>query len=550
MSEFSWQRRADGTIDRLTWRGTELLRTLGFVVRQPNWATPHAVAEVRDVDGGLDVHARVEAAGIDLSWLTIIRTGPDWLEATFTAIAHGPTRAHRVGLVALVPLSFAGAPVTVTHQDLSTTKSTFPPLVTPGVLFERVQAISWQVDPAHSMTLRLDGCDYETEDQRNDAEASYKIYAHTGMLQVDAGWTTTQRLRLEVHKRSGSALRQVAAEPRIATLTGDALKKPAIGTMIGPALDESLLHVPRDVAFDHVRVELDLSEEADWSLLEPAMSTGVPLEVALVCRGPNDRLEELAARLVSARVTAVGVFTAGRPVARRRDVRRVRESLAALVQAKRPRVIVGTDINLVDITTNPFSVAALGGDLVGIGMNSQMHDADDEAVLSACEAVPAVIAAARKAGQCDRVAVSPLTLTPRLRQPFRLPAPVGVDLRQFSDTGASWLVSMASTLIAAGVQRLTVAELCGPRGLFGWNGDASPMGKALFDLSLADKVLAVSRQGTRYAVLALGFPDRRVVWLANQSRSPMPITLIDGDDRYDLTVNPLGTWRLSLGPKG
>ena len=83
----------------------------------------------------------------------------------------------RTGFVVLHPLKgVAGQPVQVEHTDGTVETSTFPALVDPVQPFLAIRALTHEVLPGLSVTVRMEGDTFEMEDHRNWTDASFKTY--------------------------------------------------------------------------------------------------------------------------------------------------------------------------------------------------------------------------------------------------------------------------------------------------------------------------------------------------------------------------------------
>ena len=98
---------------------------------------------------------------------------------SFEAVAEPKTDVltNRTGFIVLHPIEgVAGHAVKVLHVDGSEEHSTFPETIDPRCPFKDVRALSHEIAPGTWATCTMEGDAFETEDQRNWSDASYKTY--------------------------------------------------------------------------------------------------------------------------------------------------------------------------------------------------------------------------------------------------------------------------------------------------------------------------------------------------------------------------------------
>ncbi|MBT2553042.1 hypothetical protein [Arthrobacter sp. ISL-5] len=88
----------------------------------------------------------------------------------------GSTTCNRIGLVVLHRTDDAGRNVTITAPDQSRTERAFPTDISPHQPFLDIAAMSWERDGT-ALGLEFSGDIFETEDQRNWTDASFKTYS-------------------------------------------------------------------------------------------------------------------------------------------------------------------------------------------------------------------------------------------------------------------------------------------------------------------------------------------------------------------------------------
>jgi hypothetical protein len=189
--------------------GVEVLRGISFLLRDENWGTMAPEITNLQVEEGAQefcvrYRGRCRDAARDLVYEAVIRGGSDGSLA-FEAVAEPLTDVltNRTGFVVLHPVEgVAGAPVRILHTDGSEEMSRFPETIDPRCPFKDVRAMSHEIAPGCWATCTMEGDAYETEDQRNWSDASYKTYVRPltkpWPYTLPKGETVVQSVRLSV----------------------------------------------------------------------------------------------------------------------------------------------------------------------------------------------------------------------------------------------------------------------------------------------------------------------------------------------------------------
>lgn len=513
----------------------EVLRGLAGVVRDADWGTVEGVVtvercEIEENGFSVSFTSVHRGAGVDLVWTGTVTGHPDsTVRMTFDGRAASPTRTNRVGLVALHALDGAGHPVDVIHTDGSVQSSRFPELVAPHQPFLDIAGLRQRNEDGAEIEILFEGDVFETEDQRNWSDASFKTYSRPLSLPfpypLDAGETVQQSVTL---RATGALPPQADRAPRSVTVCvhDETASWPRLGTGWAAA------HPPAAAALAALRpawIRVDVAVGADGDVsgataLAEARATGLPIELALTVSdgAPNAAIAPL---LDVAPIDHVLVYGAGAPTTSAAALAAVR----ALVPAATP-VRGGTDGNLAEL--NRFPPASVG-DGVALSINAQVHDDADLAVMQTIEAYPAMIATARRRGGTEQVTISPVTLRPRRNlyaTAAALPTsdsvdPASIDARQHEPFAAAWTVAVLAALSAAGVADATLFEHAGPRGILRSDGGRPPVADVLAAAFPADGALRITSDDPSVVGIALRIDDRTVVILANTTDRPRDVAL-------------------------
>jgi len=160
--------------------GVLLLRAIRPVVRDQDWNTVpvRVVRRSHPAEGpaGLESELAFEADGIAYVAVLGVTADEGTLVVDFRGEARSSFLRNRIGLVVLHPASDAGQPVEVRHSDGTSEAGRWPATISPHQPFTDVVGFGWtRAGVTAELTLRGDL--FETEDQRNWTDASFKTYS-------------------------------------------------------------------------------------------------------------------------------------------------------------------------------------------------------------------------------------------------------------------------------------------------------------------------------------------------------------------------------------
>ena len=258
----------NGQLRYLRVHGTEVLRAIGFLVRDENWGTYIPKISALDIDerkGGFSIsfHAVCSRRGQEIAYDAAIEGRADGgLEFSATATPKTDFLTARTGFVVLHPLKgVAGQPATAEHVDGKVVDSEFPPLVNPVQPFLNLRSLTHEVVAGLKATVRMEGDTFETEDHRNWTDASFKTYvrplARPWPYTLEAGRPVTQSIKVSLSGKVKAGGSEKAAN--------------VIDVKLGKPLREKLLPiglgVPAEEA-DHAIRNLDLIKLAKPRVLQ------------------------------------------------------------------------------------------------------------------------------------------------------------------------------------------------------------------------------------------------------------------------------------------
>ena len=466
----------------------EIVRRVYGAVRDQNWGTVAPRFTRYDVDAGEDAFAvrftaELRQGDVDFVWDgSFVGTSEGIITCSFAGRARAAFKRNRIGWCVLHPMSLAGLPATVVMPE-GEGEGGFPERIAPHQPFLEMREIRHPTRNGGEVSIRFEGDLFEMEDQRNWTDASYKTYSTPLRLPypvvVAAGDQVNQTVTIAVQPGVGlTGTMEREAAPRV-TVGEDAVGSlPPIGFGVSSrerAIPERERALLMELGAAHLRVVVEL-DRGDWGeRLEAAITDvsalGATLEIEAVADAAGSGLDDLCERLRRAGppVARLLVFERESGVTTAMLVARAREA------ARRAELEVpvggGSRAYFTQLNRAVLPVAEM--DVVGYGINPQVHAFDNASLVETLAAQAVTVASAREIAGERPLAVGPVTLRPQYNpdatgpeaktEPSELPP--SVDPRQSSLFAAGWTVGSLRSLAGAGADTLTYFETTGWRGL-------------------------------------------------------------------------------------
>jgi hypothetical protein len=493
----------------IRYAGRPVLRAVKAVVRDQDWRTPQPSVrnvEVTQDDDGVQVRWAVAFAGYGVEYGGLLTAGftPTSLEISFEGTAARAFRSNRIGLVVLHPPADAGRDITVEHPDGGSTATQFPRDISPHQPFMDVAALEW-ADAGTAFRLSFTGEVFETEDQRNWTDASFKTYStplsRPFPVDVAAGDTVRQSILLE----SATLEPQEAVEVAAIASLGDAADKPVlvsarIGDEMGrvPALavgagpQPDLL--PAVPGLDAVLVEL-VEEQGDaapsdsarsgWAArLQAAVAAaavhGAGLDIRAVTPDPVGAVADLVPYLAQAKRLAF--FHPGSHLTEPDTWPELKASLCAAGFSG--ELLTGVRSHFTELNRSSGRTPS-DSDALTFSITPQMHSTETGHIIDSVAMHRLVAMNGLRLGGGRPLHVGPVTLLPR----FNAVATSGVDAEAEADElqgepfTAAWTLASISAFTLEGVASVSYFEASGPRGISDAAGRLNPAGELLRELA-------------------------------------------------------------------
>ncbi|CAN7180992.1 hypothetical protein LJR078_000432 [Arthrobacter sp. LjRoot78] len=503
----------------ISYGGRPVLRAIKAVVRDHEWRTlapsVRDIEELKDDDGvSLRIHVDYAAPGtgtLAYEGMLMLRVTPAIVEVSFSGRAKAAFRRNRIGLVVLHPTSEAGRDVSVVSPDGNVASGAFPTDIRPDLVFTDISSLEW-ADSGTAFDLGFSGDIFETEDQRNWSDGSFKTYSTPSALptpvDVAVGDTVNQSVSIEAlsietpdnpvresHEQAAFAVGgPVGTVPALALSvdsadagnTGDAHNGPQL-----PGLDAILveLYEPREAWPAKLAAA---AREADRH--------GAALDVRVVSDSADGVAETLSRALGGSlsRIIRLGLF---RTATQCTDPAAFDALKASLNEAGfSGQLLAGTRSHFTEL--NRWIAGSGGGsgagspvpkdaDALTFSLAPQVHSTEIPHIVETVPVQRLAAANALKLGDGRPVHVGPITLKPRLHAPDQHAE--GDELQDHSFT-AAWTLASLHALTVEGVASVTYFEAGPPRGITAAGGALNPAGELLQKLAACkgDPVLAAT----------------------------------------------------------
>jgi hypothetical protein len=339
--------------------------------------------------------------------------------------------------------------------------------------------MTYGVIPGIDCTISFTGDTFETEDQRNWTDGSFKTYSTPQALPVPAvvekGTLLVQEVRLSLSGRCSVKNRRTRP---LRLNAGRGFESP------GRMPEMGLLHrvgcplrgevVARLTSLDigHLRYDIDLHKEiADIQMEEIGSLCGsVQTRAELALFLGSEYTAELAemGRLLAChplKVRRILLFSTDQRVTPVETIISARKRFEPLLPET--EIGAGTDYYFIEINRKPPDASCY--DVLCYSASPQVHTFDDRAVMENLEGLRECIESAGILSRGKPVVLSPYTLRPRKRNesPDKFGGP---DPRQKELFTAAWMVGVLCGCCSAGLHSLTLGGVVGPEGLMSEDG--------------------------------------------------------------------------------
>lgn len=471
----------------------EVLRMIYYAVRDQNWDTIDGV--IHDLDIQQDKnrftisYSSIHQKGpVNISFNCRI-TGNEKGSITFSirGVAATSFEKNRIGFCVLHPISGCmGKHCNVEDQNGNFHSLVFPVEIAPDQPFKNIKSMKWEINDRYQAHVKFYGDVFETEDQRNWTDASYKTYCTPLDLPfpvlIEAGDTIDQEVVLEIIPSDGISIPEFIEDKKPTFLIGEdtGYVLPGLGcgasTVYG-RLDEDSRGMLQALQLDHIRWDLELwKKDSLLQKIRHIQKELINLSSAafLALFFGQDPENEFSAFVEAMKKYPLPVrYLLLFSTTRKTTPDSLINSLIDRIRKEFPGTWVGGGTNAYFAELNRARFDPHSLDFISYSINPQVHAFDHASLTETLEAQSQTVLSARTISEGRDVVVSPITLRPRFNpnatgEEAPLTSgelPSQVDVRQMSIYGACWMLISLKYLAETGARAITYFETTGWKGL-------------------------------------------------------------------------------------
>jgi D-apionolactonase len=483
------------TLRSLSWGGVELIQSLPASVRDRNWGTvPGLVTDLESSASGswqrvtfVCTHDNGDVGFVWEGEVSATSSNPRSCVIAYSMVGRATREfsANRIGLCVLHPLSVAGRSVSLRSLQ-GKSAGVFPQAVSPHQTFLELTGMSYTVGDA-GVDICFDGGLFETEDQRNWTDASFKTYSPPLSVPFPRAYKEGEELRqrvvVELTGPPARGYRSYEGERAIGVHLGRILpvKLPAIGIGIDgpepPGGQADIEDAIRRLRPSYLHTVVDPHRQGWQARLRAAVATTSDVGASVQC-------EVVVAEPGELRPVAEALAENGGPLSRvmlfdQKSSVTTPEVLSMWLRlapefALEPLVFAGSRANFAELNRNQPSHELISG--LTFPINPQVHAFGDDEVVETLPVQEVVARQAADVAQGLALHVGPVTLKPRFNAVAtdELAAEPAADPRQSSWWAAGWTLGSIAALARGGAEFVTYFNALGPDGLLGYSASGSP----------------------------------------------------------------------------
>lgn len=556
-----------GFLRYVKWGNHEVVRMMYFALRDENWGTlPPILSDETTKCDGQPAPGNGELTGKTISiaytlhyenkqgrlfeWkaqIEILDSGEINFEIDGTAFQ--AFRKNRAGFCLLHPIvGTAGRPVELTHEDGSREESCFPEVIDPQNPFKRLQSMRWQHATGYWFEAIFEGELFETEDQRNWTDASYKTFCtpldKPFPVDVKAGETVWQRLTFRPAEDLPSL--PLISEPVIEVWVDEThhTRLPELG--LGASTETENLTSQagiflKNLGLNFYQIRVKPGEEG-WvgefrREVTQAQMLDLPLSVSLLLTDQVDAEVENFIREVSASTVRLQIvlLLGDAPVT---SVEILQKAVSPLRRAwPEVQVGAGTDFNFTEFNRHRFDPTGL--DFVSYGIHPQEHAFDHRTLIENTAAQADTVHSTRSFYGDAPVRIAFVTLRKRASSID------STDPRQPSLWAAGWTLGSLKHLAEAGAAAVSYYQTAGKQGFCNLDGQPYPSAillGAVQKLQGGEVIRTETSEPLACSSLLVKKGEERYYFLTNHTAQPLAVRLPERPvEVRKLTVFPAKT---------
>lgn len=462
------------------------------------------------------------------------------LSVAFDGEASSDFHSNRIGLVVLHRPDDAGRAVSIGTCHGTVRNQRFPTEISPHQPFTDIKSMGWKRDGT-AFSLEFRGETFETEDQRNWTDASFKTYgtplSRPYPVAVTAGTSLHQSVRL-IATASDTPLPELDAHPVIVAAVHDhaVATVPRLSTSASgfsttikpiPGLDALLVELSA--------ADLETARLASIRAGQQALALGVPLDVRLVVSAP-EQIPPLLGLLPLTNTVRLGAFDE----ASHMTEPTIWQALSAEANHRgfAGTLVAGARSHFTELNRASARIPLAAPTLV-YSITPQMHATEVRHVVETLPMQRQTALNALRIGGGKPLYIGPVTLRARFNAVSTgnsgASTSMTTDPLQGEAFTAAWLLGSINELSLPGIQGISYFEASGPRGLVNEIESETPAGELFAQLAAlhGSEILAVGDCPPGVVLYPVRVEDGIRLFAANLTAAALeiPVVFDDGSTR-------------------
>ncbi|MBA4053259.1 MAG: hypothetical protein C0490_00965 [Marivirga sp.] len=458
---------------------TEVLRMINHYIRDENWTTIPMVITAEKIENNKDSFsisytAECNQGNIQFRWnCSILGKADSSITFNIEGVALTAFKRNRLGFTVLHPIeTCAGKECVILHSDNTKVAMTFPEFVSPHQPFLDVTAMYWKPSEEIDAQVHFIGDVFETEDQRNWTDDSFKTYctplSKAFPVLVKRGDVVSQTIHFKAATK-----RAIRKQEERLTFTVDKHSRtvfPKIGLPLSNlSHDETSVQHIQKLGTDFIRLELKGGSDITRQL-ERALLFNLPLEIVLFM-DKNFSFDWLN-KLLTVKDKIIHFIIL--PAAGKCTDQELIDRIVPSLRENFPNCKIGGGTDAFFTQLNRERTPATLLDFLSFSINPQAHAFDVSTLTENLKPQRDVVKSCRTFAEGKDIHVGPVTFrmrwnpsatTNEAKKSVKGILPDNVDSRQVSLYGAAWMLGSIKYLAESGVSAITYFETAGWLGL-------------------------------------------------------------------------------------
>jgi hypothetical protein len=480
---------SNGALRYISAENNELLRMIYAAVRDRNWLTIAPLIEDQKIEKNensfrISFRSLYNNGEINFSADYVIEGRKDnSMVFTMEGMALESFEKNRIGFCVLHPIDgCTGSNCVITHSDGSVEQSVFPEEISPDQVFRDIKSMKW-ISNRITCKLDLEGDIFETEDQRNWTDASYKTYSTPLSVPfpvtIEKGTRIYQKISFNAE---GTFNVSADADEKIIVklFPEESFRLPSIGICQSGRSQPMTLSetkIIRSLRFDNYRVDLHLYKSG-WQFnaeqgSREASDLGYKLELALffddnLLQEKNNFIDWYSRR----RLPVESILLFHKSIPSTPD--NLAQEIIPVLRRVNPAVKIATGTNANFAQLNRNRPGDTGNDSICYSIHPQEHASDNLTLVENLEAQEYSIVSAQRFAGKKGIIISPVGIQRRFNANMvyseipqsGIETSLRTDSRLMSLFGACWTAISLKYLCENGPESITFYETTGENGIF------------------------------------------------------------------------------------